>query len=63
MNNDRLTIKSSILNDRQQLMMKEILSIYAYEMKDKKHFILQRQYNLCNGRMFHNVACFFIKNN
>jgi hypothetical protein len=31
-----MTIKSSILSDRQQLMMmKEILSIYAYELKDK----------------------------
>ena len=46
--NDRMTIKSSILNDRQLIIiiiiMKEILSNYAYEMKDKKHFISQSEY-------------------
>ena len=31
-----MTLKSSILNDRQLIMRKEILSIYAYEWKDKK---------------------------
>ena len=30
------TSQSSILNDRQQLMMKEILSNYAYENEGKK---------------------------
>jgi hypothetical protein len=47
-----------------QLMMKEILSNYAYEMKDKKHFISQSEYiilsaNNNSNRMFHNVACFY----
>jgi hypothetical protein len=41
--------------------MKKILSIYADEMKDKKHFIVQRQYNFSNSRMFPNVACFTTK--
>jgi hypothetical protein len=37
-NNDRLTIKSSMPGDRQLIimMMKEILSTYAYGLKDKK---------------------------
>jgi hypothetical protein len=60
MMNDRMTLKSSILSERQQRMMKEFLSNYKYKMKDKKYFILQqRQYNISNSRMFHNVACFY----
>ena len=59
-----MTIKSSILSDRQQLMMKVILSTYADEMKDKKHIIVQQsKYNISsvnsNNRMFHNVARFY----
>ena len=56
----------STLSERQLIMMKEILSIYAYKLKDKKHFIVQQsKYNISSSvnnssnRMFHNVACFY----
>jgi hypothetical protein len=60
-----MTVKSSMTSDRQQLRMKVILSTYADEMKDKKHFIVQQpKYNISSvnnssNRMFHNVACFY----
>ena len=50
--------------DRSTTKMKEVLSIYAYEMKDKKNFIVQQsKYNISSvnnsNRMLHNVACFY----
>ena len=49
---------------RQLIMMKEILSNYACDIKDKKHFIVQRsKYNISSvnssNRILHNVACFY----